>query len=56
MRQIYPDGESIIKVELEHPDIPRADKWRLAQAEMLMKISGAESLEQLEKMEKSGAL
>ncbi len=56
MTEIYPDDECLEKVERKHPELPRSEKWRLAQEAMLIKISGAESLDQLKEMQKSGKL
>jgi hypothetical protein len=44
------DDESLEYVERECPSAPDAEKYRLAQADTLMRLTQAESIEELERM------
>ena len=48
--QIEPDDESLEYVERECASAPNAEKYRLAQEDTLMRLTKAESIEELERM------
>jgi hypothetical protein len=56
MSQIIPDREAIDRIEREHPDKPDAEKYRLAQADTLLRLAKAESMDELNRMGEAGLL
>ncbi len=56
MKKIIPDRKAIERVEREHPNKPAAEKYRLAQADTLLRLSKAESMEELNRMAETGLL
>ena len=52
--QIIPDNEAIERVTRDHPDKPDAEKYRLSQADTLVRLTKAKNLDELEQMAQSG--
>jgi hypothetical protein len=56
MEKIVPDREAILEIEREHPRESPAEKYRLAQAATLIRLTKAESPEELRRMAEVGLL
>jgi hypothetical protein len=50
IEQIVPDKASFSNVERDYPDESDAEKWRLMQADTLLRLLKASSMEELESM------
>lgn len=56
MKQIIPDREAFLKVEREHAGKSNVEKYRLAQADTLLRLAKAKNMDELQRMAKAGLL
>jgi len=54
--QIIPDHEAFENVERNHPGKPDAEKYRLAQADTLLRLAKAKDMDELNRMAEAGLL
>ena len=54
--RVIPDREALEKVEREYPHKPDAEKYRLAQADTLLRLAKAKDMDELHKMAEAGLL
>jgi hypothetical protein len=56
MQKVIPDDAALEKVEREHPTKSDGEKWRLAQADTLLRLAKAKDMDELHRMAKAGLL
>jgi hypothetical protein len=56
MKKIIPDQQAFENVQRTHPTASDAEKYRLAQADTLLRIAKVDSLDELHKMAAAGLL
>ena len=56
METVIPDHESVERIDRENATLSPAERYRLAQADTLLRISGADSMVELEDLVECGKL
>ena len=55
-KQIIPDRQAIERVQRENPNEPDAERYRLAQADTLIRLAKAKNIDELNRMAEAGLL